>query len=182
MQPGELVIVGEGQVEVHALQVGLAVLPAAEDAVVGLVDGRVVVGPQTRFGGGVHPRMHAARHEAGTEGRQQPVDDADLGLEAGGKGFERGLGADVLELDEMQHDLVGPAEASAIDVQPHASRGRPQQGVGDRHDRQRLAIHDHVFQLDAVARKGVQRRGRTHQALTRLRASMRRTNEPMISR
>jgi len=40
------------QVELHALQVGPAVRFAVEDAVVGLVDDGIVVGPQPRFGKG----------------------------------------------------------------------------------------------------------------------------------
>ena len=178
VQAGELGVAREGQIQMHALQVGLAVLAAAEDAVVGPVDLGLGVRPQPRLAGGIHPRMHAGRHQPRAERREPGVDRAHLVLEAGRQEFERRLRAGVLELDEVEHDLVGPGVAAAPDL--GAAAGRLQQGVGDRHHRERVAVDDHVLELDAVAGEGVQ--GGHDQGVTRLRASMRRTNEPMISR
>jgi hypothetical protein len=182
VQPGEFGVVGEGQVEVHALQVGLAVLPAAEDAVVRPVDRRPGVRPQLRVGRGVHPGMHGGGHEARAEGSQRPVDAPDFGLKACDQRLERGVGAGVLDFDEVQHDLVGPGEVPVRDRRQRVPRRRAQQAVGDRHDREGLPVDDHVLQLDAVAPEGVQRGRRIHRAAPSLRASMRRKNEPMISR
>jgi len=126
--------------------------------------------------------MHGAGHQPGAHGFEQVVEAVYFGLEIGSKRFERGIGTDVLDLDQVQHDLVGPAKAAAHGFRSFPPGGSQQQGVGNRHDRKRLPVHDHVFQLDAVACKRMQRGGGFHQAFTRLRASMRRTNEPMISR
>ena len=107
---------------------------------------------------------------------------SNLGLEGGGKGFEGGIGVGVLEFDEVQHQLVGPAEPSPLDFRHAGSRRPAQQLVGDRQDRQRLPVHDHVLELDAVAGEGVQRGRGAHRAAPRLRASMRFRNTPMTSR
>jgi hypothetical protein len=50
MQTRKLGVAGEGQIQVHALQVGPAVLPRIEDAVVSAVDLGMSVRPQPRFG------------------------------------------------------------------------------------------------------------------------------------
>ena len=81
MQPGELLVVREREVEVHRLQVRPPVPTAVEDPVQRRVDDAVLVRPQDGLPGGVHPRMHAGRKEAGAERREDLVDAPHVGLE-----------------------------------------------------------------------------------------------------
>jgi hypothetical protein len=112
----ELRVVGEGQVDVHALQVRPAVAAAVEDAIEGPVDHIVLVRPQTHFGGRIHPRMHRRRHQARIQRREQAGRCARRpgtmrrAASSGGRAVR-------LELDDVQRELVRPCDRAALDVE-----------------------------------------------------------------
>ena len=179
-QARQLGVAGERQVDVHALHVGPGVAAAIEDAVVGGVDLGVFVRPEPGLAARVHPGMHAGRHEACAERREACVHRAHRVLKALGERFEPRFRALAFQFQKVQHQLVRPAEAAEVQRIDHRARGVAQQCVGDRPHRERVAVDDHVLELDAGAGKGVQG-FRRHQRV-RLRSSMRRTMVPMISR
>ncbi len=67
MQAAEFVVPAKADIEVDALQIGPAMALAGENAVVGLIDGAVAVGPQLGLPGRVHPGMHGARQQPAAE-------------------------------------------------------------------------------------------------------------------
>ena len=81
VQPRELHVVRERQIDVRALDVGPAVPPAIENAIVGLIDLAVLLGPEHRLDGRLHPWMHAGGHQACRHGLERAVGVADLVLE-----------------------------------------------------------------------------------------------------
>src|SRR5690606_27617222 len=102
--------------DVAALEVEPAVAAAVEDAVVGLVDLAVAVGPDGAFGGRVHERVHAARGEARAVRLEAPVDLGDGVDEVRLQAREVGDGAAGLELDDVRGELVGGADGAELDV------------------------------------------------------------------
>ncbi|OIQ70291.1 hypothetical protein GALL_480980 [mine drainage metagenome] len=182
VQAGKFVIAGERQVEVHALQIGPAMASAVEGAVVALVNFRMLVRPQAGFRTRVHPGMHGAGHEARAPGFEQAVDMPDLGLEERRQGLECRDRRRVFELGHMQHQFVGPGGRPSRHIRDVLPLPLAQQLVGNRQHRQGVPVHDHVFQLDAVAGKGMEDGGGFHCEPPRLRSSIRRTNTPITSR
>jgi hypothetical protein len=182
VQPGELGVVRERQVHVHALQIRESMLPAVEDAIVGSVDDGAAVRPEASLGARIHPRVHAGGHEPRALGREQKVGASHLLLESIGKAVEDRDRARVLELDHVQDELVGPAEVAPACPCRAVFLQAAQHLVGDGKRRQRLPVHDHVLELDAVAGESVERRNPGHCRPAHRRAWMRRTKTSMTAR
>ena len=100
----------------HALDVGPAMRMAIENAVIGTIDCFVLVRPQPRFGRRVHPRVHRAGHEPGSELGKHTVDALDFGLKARREPIQLCVGSRILDLEDMQHQLVGPAKAPGFHI------------------------------------------------------------------
>jgi hypothetical protein len=124
--------------------------------------------------------MHAARQEAGAERRKVGIFVLGLRLEESAELRQIAAGTRVLEFHHMRDELVGPAGIVVEDV------------LRDRTYVQRLALDDHVFELQTVALEGVQglrywRRAsvrdlQRHAASAGRRSVMRRRNTPITSR
>jgi len=147
-------------------------MPAAvEDAVVGAIDLGVLVGPQAPLGARIQPRVHGAGHEPAAEGSKETVEIRNRRLEGSRQRFEVGIRTQILEFDKMQHELVGPGEPPR-DFACAASVRIAQQLIGDRQQRQAVAVDDHVFQFYSIRSEGVERGTTTHRGTPRLRSSM----------
>ena len=166
VQAPELVVAGEGEVQVYRLEVGPAVSPAVEDAVIGLVDGAVLVGPEAHLGGRVHPGVHSGGHEPPAPRRKQRVDPPHVLLERGRQRVERRRRPVGLHLHHVQHQLVGPGDRAQLDLGRVASGHGVKQLVGDGQDGQAPGGDDHVFQLDAEAFEQVQGARISHRGLS----------------
>ena len=70
--------------------------------------------------------MHAGRHQTASERGERVVYAANFLLERVGQRIERWRWLGVLELDQVEHELVGPTERVAIDVRGVATRHRAQ--------------------------------------------------------
>ena len=156
VQAGEFEIIGKGQVEMDALQVGPAVPLAAEYPVVGPVDRPVIVGPEPRLARGIHPGMHCRWHKQPSQRLEQAVDLSDLLGENRSQPGQGRHGAIGFEFNHMQRQLIRPAERPHLHLVHRFTGLGAQQAVGHRQDRERPAIDDHVFQLYAVALEEVQ--------------------------
>ena len=73
VQSAEFFIRGEGQIEMHGLQVGPAVGGTTENAVIFRVNIVIFMRPEDGVFGGVHPGVRGGRHEAGAPCGQQTV-------------------------------------------------------------------------------------------------------------
>jgi hypothetical protein len=154
MEPCELVIAPEGQIDVHALEIGPAMPLAIEDAVEGLVYLAVLVGPQHGFLGRVHEGMGACGHEPSAEPFQDGIHLAHMGGENGGQSRQGRGRAVAFELDHMGHQLIGPDQLAHVGIgRAFLAGGRGQDLVGHGQNGQGLAVHDHVFDLDAEGGK-----------------------------
>ena len=173
VQPGELLVTPEGQVHVHALQVGPAMPLAAENAVEGAVDLAVLMGPQHGFRGRVHEGMDGGGHEPAAKAGQDGVDLAHMGGEDGGQSRQGRSRTVAFELQDMGHQFVGPDQFAHIRIGRAGFAGRDFQNlVGHGQHGQGLAVHDHVFDFDPEG--GKKRFGSAHTfRLPVLRRSMR---------
>ena len=151
MEAAELLVIPEREIDVNALEVGPAVTAAVEDAVERLVDAVVLVRPELRLRLRAHPRVHRRRHQPGTERTQYPVDPLGIAVEDIGEARQVRPGTVRLQLDDVQNQLVGPGQLVDLDLGGEGAGHREQDLVGDRPDRERRAIDDHVLQLDPDA-------------------------------
>jgi len=94
--------------------------------------------------------MRAGGREPAAQGFEERVDFGHVGREMGGQTGQGGRRTITFEFDHMVDQLVGPSQF------PHVRVGRTgfagggfEHLVGHGQDRQGLAIHDHVFDLDA---------------------------------
>ena len=162
MQAGKLGVVAEGEIDLHALQVGPAVRSTIEDPVVRAVYACALAGPQPRVGFGVHPVVHPRRHEAGPESAQPGIHLPYFSMKACGERLEVRRRLRVLQLHHVRNQLIGPGRLVLL-----------QDAAGNRQDIQRVALDDHVFELDAERLERLQCRGapgnrsrcRTHPAI-----------------
>jgi len=150
VQAPELVVTVEGEVQVRALQVRPAVARTAEDAVEGVVDLRVLVGPELGLGVGIHPGVHRPGHEPRAHVRKLGVGAPHAGVELGHEPRQGWCRAVRLELEHMQRELVRPGDGTEL----HLGLGRAghalHQSVAFRPHGQRVPIDDHRLDLDAV--------------------------------
>ncbi len=151
MEAVEFVVAAEGEVEVGGLEIGPAVASAVEEAVEGFVDGFVAVGPQAGFAVGVHPGMHGGGQQAGFVVAEHLVEGADFGLKEVGEAVEGGGGAVGLHFEDVEDDLVGPADGAGADFVLAGGADGVDEAVGDGQDVEGVGIDDHVFEFDAVA-------------------------------
>jgi hypothetical protein len=150
VEPAELVVVGEGQVDVRALEVAPAVAPAAEDAVVGAVDLVVLVRPEA-VSRGVHPGVHRRGHEAAFMGSSSVDPRTWPGTSSARPSSDGGpLG---LELDDVEGELVRPRDGAAGTVGLDSATSAPalpsEELVADGRHVERVAVDDHVLEFDA---------------------------------
>lgn len=124
----------------------------------------------------------AGGHQAGAEAGEHFVDAPYLALEARGQSREAGVRRNVLDFHPMQHQFLRPAEMPAIDVRYTVPRRLAQQLVGNREHAQGMPVHNHIFELNALASEGREGFVVGRHGAWRLRSAMRRANTVMISR
>jgi hypothetical protein len=159
VQTAKFLVIGERQVDVHALQVRPAVPAAIEDAIERLVDDVVLVRPEPELALWIHPRMHGRGEQGRGRRPQEPAHAADVLVKQRCQPAQRRHRAVALHLDHMQRQLVGPSDATEIHLQLVAAADLLQQLVGDRFHREGLGVHDHVLELDTDAFEQAERRG-----------------------
>ncbi len=135
----------------NALQIGPPVAPAIEDPIVVLIDRTIVVRPEPGLCHGIHPGVHRRRHQPASQRRQEAIDSAHVPLKSFRQRLESRRGLRHLQLDQVQHQLVGPRNSVQIDLghirrQPGAAA---EQLIGDRQDVQAVGADDRILQLDA---------------------------------
>ena len=150
MQARELLVTRERQVEVCALQVRPAVSRASEDPVESVVDFGVLVGPELGLGERVHPRMHGPGHEPRTQRCQLLVGPAHVVMKSAHQPRQGGSRSCGLELEDVEGELVRPADA--VDLRLLAGRRRHplHELVADGLHRERPGVDDHGLDLDTV--------------------------------
>ena len=150
MEPGELFVAIEREVEVQALRVHPPVRATIEDAVVGRVDLALLVWPEhrvTRF----HERMCAAAHEAGADGVETRVHLSCLLGEERGHPLQARNGTGRLGLEDMERELVRPLRGTAIELELDEALLVDEHSVGVRPRLARFAVDDRPLDLDAEA-------------------------------
>jgi hypothetical protein len=154
MNPCELVVVREREVDVCALQVRPTMSSTIEDAVERLIDHVVLMRPKARLAEGVHPGMHSPGQEGAPEGREQVPDLVHLLAEDSTGGHEIRDGTSRLDLDDVEGEFVGPRGFASLNVHVLRAPDQIQQLVRHRANVEGRSIDDHVFDLDPVAREG----------------------------
>ena len=147
----EFGVAAEGEVEVGGLEIGPAVAAAVEESVEGFVDGFVAVGPEAGFAVGIHPGVHGGGEQAGFVVAEHVVESADVGLEESGEAVESGDGAVGFHFEDVENELVGPADGAVTDFVFAGGADGVDEAIGDGQDVESVGIDDHVFEFDAVA-------------------------------
>ena len=148
MQLSELFVVGERQVDVHALQVGPTVTATIKDSVEAFIDRAVVMRPQLHLFERVHPRMHRSRHESGSQLPSQFVDAPNLGLHLVGNRSQCWSWIGGLQLQNMQYQFVRPADVFELDIRDLLPGLELHHLIRDRANVERLGIDKHVLKFD----------------------------------
>jgi hypothetical protein len=162
VQALELLVVRERKVDVHALEVGPAMTTTVEYRVVRPVDRRPGVRPQPGFVARVHPRVHPGAEQARAVRGEHRIEPLRLVLEGVTSDGQKTSRKGILDLDQVQSKLVGHAELAGDGFLDHFSSEIDEQAVGNRHDVERLAVDDHVLELDAATAECSE--ARTHAA------------------
>jgi len=114
VQPPELLVARERQVDLHALEVGPAVALAAEDPVERVVDLARAMRPELDVVR-VHPRVHRGRHEPAALCVELGIRERNVRREVRVQAVERRPGAVALELDDVQRELVVPGDGAVLE-------------------------------------------------------------------
>ena len=156
VQPRELLVAGERQIDLQALEVRPAVALAREDAVERVVNDASAVRPELDVVR-VHPRVHRRRHEPQALAAELVIREPYVVGERLAEARERRPRPVALELDDVQRELVVPRDVAVRELVGQLAGGRLEELVGGRRHVEALAVDEHVLDLEAVGREQAER-------------------------
>ena len=125
MKSAKLRIIGEGEIDMHALEIRPSMSPAVKNTVEGLIYLAVAMRPKTHFPIWVHPGMHRCGHKTGVPGAKQFIGMTHLGSEQIIKPGQRRHGFGYFEFNDMQHKFIGPRRGTFSPSKQASSSGTP---------------------------------------------------------